>query len=200
MGMVIEYLLKICASVLTLTSMLNSVLAHQDMFMKVVAYPSAMMRLSAKGFSLIELVITIVVLGIALSALTSSIFTGVGRNADPLWQSKATQLSQAYLDEILSMRYQEDSPLGGGAVNTCFASGSEAGETNRSLYDDVDDYDDLSETADFLDTTTPSNYSGYTVSIEVTCNDVATNSKLIAVTITSPSNQNLVFSVIRGDF
>ncbi len=180
--------------------MLNSVLAHQDMFMKLVAYPSAMRQLSAKGFSLIELVITIVVLGIALSALTSSIFTGVGRNADPLWQSKATQLSQAYLDEILSMRYQEDSPLGGGAVGTCFESGSEAGETSRSLYDDVDDYDGLSETAGFLDATAPSNYSGYTVSIEVTCNDVATNSKLIAVTITSPSNQNLVFSVIRGDF
>lgn len=168
--------------------------------MKLVAYPSAMNSLSAKGFSLIELIITIVVLGVALSALTSSIFTGVGRNADPLWQSKATQLSQSYLDEILSMRYQEDSPLGGGGVGTCTLVGSEAGETSRSLYDDVDDYNGLIESADFLDTTTLSNYSGYNVSIEVTCNDVATNSKLIAVTITSPTNQNLVFSVIRGDF
>ena len=168
--------------------------------MKLVAYPSAMNALSAKGFSLIELIITIVVLGVALSALTSSIFNGVGRNADPLWQSKATQLSQSYLDEILSMRYQEDSPLGGGGVGTCTLVGSEAGETSRSLYDDVDDYNGLIESADFLDTTTLSNYSGYNVSIEVTCNDVATNSKLIAVTITSPTNQNLVFSVIRGDF
>ncbi len=168
--------------------------------MKLVAYPSAMNSLSAKGFSLIELIITIVVLGVALSALTSSIFNGVGRNADPLWQSKATQLSQSYLDEILSMRYQEDSPLGGGGVGTCTLVGSEAGETSRSLYDDVDDYNGLIESADFLDTTTLSNYSGYNVSIEVTCNDVATNSKLIAVTITSPTNQNLVFSVIRGDF
>jgi MSHA pilin protein MshD len=159
-----------------------------------------MNSLSAKGFSLIELIITIVVLGVALSALTSSIFNGVGRNADPLWQSKATQLSQSYLDEILSMRYQEDSPLGGGGVGTCTLVGSEAGETSRSLYDDVDDYNGLIESADFLDTTTLSNYSGYNVSIEVTCNDVATNSKLIAVTITSPTNQNLVFSVIRGDF
>lgn len=180
--------------------MLNFVLAHQDMFMKIVAYPSAMRQLSAKGFSLIELIITIVVLGIALSALTSSIFTGVGRNADPLWQSKATQLSQAYLDEILSMRYQEDSPLGGGSVGTCSLAGNEAEETSRSLYDDVDDYNGLSETASFLDSTASSNYSGYTISIEVTCDDVAPNSKLIALTITSPTNQNLVFSVIRGDF
>jgi MSHA pilin protein MshD len=153
-----------------------------------------------RGFSLIELVITIVIISIALTALSSSLFSAVGRNADPMWQVKATHLAQAYLDEILSMRYQEDSPLGGGSVGTCSLVGSEAGETSRSLYDDVDDYNGLSETADFLDTTTPSNYSGYNVSIEVTCNDVATNSKLIEVTITSPTNQNLVFSVIRGDF
>lgn len=167
--------------------------------MKVIAFPSAMTQLSAKGFSLIELVITIMVLGIALSAMTASLFSGVGRNADPLWQSKATQLSQAYLDEILSMRYQEDSPLGGGAVNTCSDSGPEGGETNRSLYDDVDDYKGLTETADFLDTSTSSIYSGYTVNVEVTCGAVVANSKLIAVTITSPANQSLVFSVIRAD-
>jgi MSHA pilin protein MshD len=167
--------------------------------MKEIAFPSAMTQLSAKGFSLIELVITIMVLGIALSAMTASLFSGVGRNADPLWQSKATQLSQAYLDEILSMRYQEDSPLGGGAVNTCSDSGPEAGETNRSLYDDVDDYKGLTETADFLDTSTSSIYSGYTVNVEVTCGAVVANSKLIAVTITSPANQSLVFSVIRAD-
>ncbi len=172
--------------------------------MKAVAYPRTRGLLGLKGFSLIELIITILVLAIALSALTSSIFTGVGRNADPMWQSKATQLSQAYLDEILSMRYQENSPLGGGAVNTCVINGPEAGETSRSLYDDVDDYDGLSAAADFLDTSTSSNYSGYTVSIAVTCvgpnNAAATNSKLIAVTITSPTNQNLVFSVFRADF
>ncbi|MFT6114082.1 MAG: MSHA pilin protein MshD [Oleispira sp.] len=167
--------------------------------MKAIAYPSALKIQGSKGFSLIELVISIVVLGIALGALSSSLFLGVGRSADPLWQSKATQLSQAYLDEILSMRYQEDSPLGGGAVGTCSIAGNEAGESSRSLYDDVDDYDGLSEQADFLDTTTPSNYAGYTVNIDVTCDDVAANSKLIAVTITSPTNQNLVFSVIRAD-
>lgn len=182
--------------------------------MKVLAYPKARnsvvgnhRRSNAyvknKGFSLIELVITIVVLGIALSALTSSIFTGVGRNADPLWQSKASQLSQAYLDEILSMRFAETSPLGGGAIGTCFVAGNEADEINRSLYDDVDDYHALTETADFLDTTTATSYSGYTVSIEVTCveqgNPALVDSKLIVLTISSPVNQNLVFSVLRAD-
>lgn len=167
--------------------------------MKAAAYPNSVRSLRTKGFSLIELVITIVVLGIALSALTASIFGGVGSNADPLWQSKATQLSQAYFDEILSMRYQESSPLGGGSINTCDIDGTDVGETSRSLFDDVDDYDGLTETADFLDTTTASIYTGYTVSVDVSCDDVAVNSKLIKVTITSPANQNIVFAVIRAD-
>jgi MSHA pilin protein MshD len=167
--------------------------------MKVAAYPNTLKIQGSKGFSLIELVISIVVLGIALGVLSSSLFVGVGRSADPLWQSKMTQLSQAYLDEILSMRYQEDSPLGGGPVGACSIAGSEAGESSRSLYDDVDDYDGLSESADFLDSTTPSNYAGYTVNIVVTCDDVVVNSKLITVTISSPVNQQIVFSVIRGD-
>ncbi|OUS41053.1 hypothetical protein A9R00_02905 [Oleispira antarctica] len=171
--------------------------------MKVAVYPSAQRYSRAKGFSLIELVITIVVIGIALTALSTSLFTAVGRNADPLWQSKATQLSQAYLDEILSMRYQEDTPLGGGIVGTCAIGGPEEGATNRDLFDDVDDYNGLAGTVDFLDATASSNYAGYAISITVTCSGPTGidtgDSKLIAVTITSPTNQNIVFSVIRAD-
>ena len=159
--------------------------------------------LNSKGFSLIELVITIVVLGIALSALSSSLFSGVGRSADPLWQSKATQLSQAYLDEILSMRYQENSPLGGGAVGSCSIAGAETGESSRSLFDDVDDYNGLAETATFLDGSTTSSYSGYSVSITVSCDDhlgvSSKNTKLITLTVTTPTNQSLVFAALRAD-
>lgn len=164
-----------------------------------------------QGFSLIELVITIVVLGFALTALSSSLFTSVGKNADPLWQTKATQLSQAYLDEILAMKYQEDSPLGGGSVGNCSIDGAEAGtgpgegETDRSLFDDVDDYHGLTETARFLDDTSglASTYSGYNISIQVACVDAqgntSNNSKLIELTITSPTNESLVFSAYRAD-
>jgi len=153
------------------------------------------------GFSLIELVITIVVLGIALTALSSSLFNAVGKNADPLWQAKATQLSQAYLDEILAMKYQDDSPLEGGSVGSCAITS----ETDRSLFDDVDDYHGLSETATFLDTTSglASTYSGYNISIQVTCVDhlgnTSNNSKLIELTVTSPTNESLIFSAYRAD-
>jgi MSHA pilin protein MshD len=167
--------------------------------MKAAAYPNILNIQGSKGFSLIELIISIVVLGIALGALSSSLFLGVGRSADPLWQSKMTQVSQAYLDGISSMRYQEDSPLGGGSVGTCSIDGKEDGEIDRSLFDDVDDYHNYDESVEFLDNTTPANYAGYKVKIGVTCDDVVVNSKLITVTISSPAKQNIVFSVIRGD-
>jgi MSHA pilin protein MshD len=157
----------------------------------------------AQGFSLIELVVSIVVISIALTALSSSLFSAVGRNADPLWQAKATHLAQAYLDEILAMRYAETSPLGGGSISSCTVDGTEALETSRSLFDDVDDYHNLTETADFLDVSATSNYTGYSIVIEVTCvgptNAGSTNSKLIAITITSPTSQTLVFSTFRAD-
>ena len=172
--------------------------------MNVPSHSSLHRLQRTSGFSLIELVITIVIIGIALSALSSSLFSAVGRSADPLWQSKATHLSQAYLDEILAMRYQENSALGGETVGTCIIGGTEAGEgTNRSLYDDVDDYNGLTESANFLDTSTSSNYSDYNISIEVTCvgptNAASTSSKLIAITITTLTNQRLVFSAFRAD-
>lgn len=158
-----------------------------------------------QGFSLIELVITIVVLGIALTALSSSLFTSIGKNADPLWQTKATQLSQAYLDEILAMKYQEDSLIEGNRVGTCVIGGTETGESDRSDFDDVDDYNGLTETARFLDGTSglASTYSGYRVSIAVTCVDAqgntSNNSKLIELTITSPTSESLIFSAYRAD-
>lgn len=157
------------------------------------------------GFSLIELVITIVVLGIALTALSSSLFNAVGKNADPLWQTKATQLSQAYLDEILAMKYQEDSLIEGNTVGTCVIGGAETGESDRSDFDDVDDYHGLTETARFLDQTSglASTYSGYNISIQVACVDAqgntSNNSKLIELTVTSPTNESLIFSAYRAD-
>ena len=194
-------------------------------FVHLSARPSATARTSASapvnyvnyknhssvkqsGFSLIELVITIVVLGIALTALSSSLFSGVSQNSNPLWQAKATQLSQAYFDEILAMKYQEDSPLGGGVASSaaCSIDGPETGEDKRSDFDDVDDYDGLTGVASFLDTNASSTYGGYSVSVQVTCEDhlgaassAASTSKRIQLTILSPTNQSLVFSAFRAD-
>lgn len=166
--------------------------------------PQSLRRI--RGVTLVELVISIVVISVALTALLSSFSLSAGRSADPMWQSKASQLSQAYLDEIMAMRFQENSPLAGGAVAACSVAGNEADETSRILFDDVDDYHGLSEQARFLDNTVPTSYVGYQVAVTVSCADAAgnsgssMNSKLIVLDVTSPTGQTLSFSTFKGNF
>ncbi|MEL7401142.1 MAG: prepilin-type N-terminal cleavage/methylation domain-containing protein [Pseudomonadota bacterium] len=161
-------------------------------------------RYSQQGLTLVELVISIVVVSFALTALLSSFSFSAARSGDPMWQTKATQLAQAYLDEIIAMRFQEDSPSGGGAVASCRVDGSEAGETSRELFDDVDDYHNLNEAARFLDNSVGVGYNNYQVSITVSCEDaaggVSSNSKSIALTVTAANGSRLRFAALRGNF
>lgn len=159
------------------------------------------------GFTIVEMVITIVVLGIALAGVSSALFTAVGRSANPMVQNKAVELAQAYLDEILSMRFQEDSPLGGGTVGSCSISTATAdsdGSANRSDFDDVDDYNGLNEVPAFLAGTVPSDYAGFNVSVTVSCINqsgaASTNSKHILLNITGPANTSISMAAYRGDF
>lgn len=57
-----------------------------------------------KGFSLIELVIVIVILGIASAGLMTVFTTGMKRSADPLLENQAQQLAQEKMDVIFGDR------------------------------------------------------------------------------------------------
>ena len=64
-------------------------------------------RKKSKGLTLIEMVITIVLLSIALVAITNMLTTGLGRSSDTLLELRTAALGQAYLDEILGKRFDE---------------------------------------------------------------------------------------------
>jgi len=88
------------------------------------------------GFTLIEVITTIVVLAIAAAALLG-VFTGMIRgSADPMIQQQAVSVAEAYMEEILLRDFSEPDPL------TAETGGAEAGET-RATFDDVQDYNDL---------------------------------------------------------
>lgn len=107
------------------------------------------------GVTMVELIVTIVVLAISLLGVTFAIQGGLNRSADATLQIRTVALAQAYLDEILGKRFDEKSSASG--VPPCRASappprqctaellfGPEGSET-RSDFDDVDDYHDLDE-------------------------------------------------------
>lgn len=101
------------------------------------------------GLTLIEMVLTIVILAISIITITGMMAGGVGRSADTTVELRAASLAQSYLDEILGKRFDELSHPRGippcRANCTSFADFGLDGSESRDQFDDVDDYHDLDE-------------------------------------------------------
>ena len=147
--------------------------------------------LANKGFTLIETIIGIVVLGISFAILTSLIHPLSQQSAEQLHQVKAAALANSVLNEIQNKAFDNNSDMAGGIVRcreatapVCTLSsllGPEDGvdgraddkETSRALFDDVDDYHGLEYGAGQIENSQGvvlSEYIGYQMSISV-CND-----------------------------
>ncbi len=167
-------------------------------------------RRRMRGATLIELVITIIVISLAMTAVLSAFSGSMGRSADPLWRNKALKLAQLYLDEITTRKFDETTPLGGTPASTsvnCAALGPDAGETQRSLYDDVDDYHNLDDASAMNQKgALLAGYTDYRVQVSITCAGAsvgaAANSqvKQVMIAITAPGQSPMQFSSFVGNF
>jgi len=184
--------------------------------------------LTSKGFTLVELVVGMVVLSIALVMLTSMLFPQADRAAETLHRVRSAELAHSVLNEIWSKRYDQNTNPNGGVpacgaearpdlglpagVVTCTASGNlgpDAGES-RNSYNDVDDYDGLNQTSLMLNAvvTTGSNtdtyasrYPNYLLAVAVTYSNASDlNSKLITVTVTTPSGESIIYNAVRSNY
>ena len=129
-----------------------------------------MTRSQQRGFTLIELIIFIVVVGAGLAGILSVMNTVVKSSADPMVRKQAIALADSILEEILQKEY--DDP-----------DGVQGGETTRATMDDVDDYNDKSNA---LFTDLPPALATYLIGIRV-ANDATTlgiAAKKVTVTIT----------------
>ncbi|WP_019528131.1 type IV pilus modification PilV family protein [Dasania marina] len=101
-----------------------------------------------RGFTLIEVIASMVVTALAFTALANFFFNQAPRAIEPIFQTRAAKLGEALVDEILGRPFDENTPVGG--VPACDAVGAPPctitmgpeGESNRAAYDDVDDYND----------------------------------------------------------
>ncbi len=82
-----------------------------------------------RGATLIELVISIVVIAIAASAVLGVLSGTVGRSADAMVLSQAVSIAEAYLEEISLKPFADPDGIDG--------------ETARLAFDDVNDYNGL---------------------------------------------------------
>lgn len=144
-----------------------------------------------RGMTLIELVLTIVIIGIAAAALFTAMAAITNQSSDPLLRQQSLDIAGAYLEEILLKDYADSS----GA--TCPAPPS-----NRSQYQLVCDYAGLEDNgAHDADGTAIAPLSGYHVSVTVNSQAWAglasADALYVEVTVTDPANQRLVLGGYR---
>lgn len=144
------------------------------------------------AFTLIEIVVTIIVIGISATALLS-VFTNMIRgSADPVIQQQATTIAEAYLEEIMLRAFDDPQlPETGGAE----------GES-RPTYDDVQDYNDLGTTQVRDQNNNPiAALNDYQVTVTVNgavLNGV--NAMQIDVSVNHPLTGTITLSAFRTDY
>jgi len=167
----------------------------------------------ANGFTLIELIIVILVLSLALTGVTIAINETVKQSSKPLVQTRAMELAQTYLDEILNKRFDELSGQGGtprcdssdNAAQTCSNSLGNEESNNRQLFDDVDDFNGLNDSPPVTANSSLVNYSSYRVQVSVAYagGDLGLSSrgaKRITVSVTTPLGNVIPVSAYRVNF
>jgi len=127
------------------------------------------------GITLIELIISMVIISIALAGIFSVINLTVSHSADPVVEYQAIAIAESYLEEILLHAYSDPNT---GTTKT------------RDLYDNVDDYNGLKDNTGVRDQqgTLIAMLQTYHVAVSVAAPiDVSgVLAKVITITVTEP--------------
>jgi MSHA pilin protein MshD len=179
-------------------------------------------NITAKGFTLIEMVIGIVALSIAFSLMTSLLLPTTEHSAEQVQQIRASELGQSMLNEILSKSFDHNSDRAGGlqrcgetGFNTCTGTmgpdGIGINKETRASFNDVDDYHGLT-IADIVEDSLGNEldlYQGFTVGVVVcnvsdysgACSNTATDfAKLVTITVFTPQQNEIVFAGFKANF
>ena len=146
--------------------------------------------LRTRGVTLVELIVSIVVIGTALAGVLMVIVRNTSASADPLIWHQAVIVGEAYLEEVLTKNFTADGV-----------------EASRGLYDDVMDYNGLNESPPKDQNGTVINaLSGYRVQVQVAVealNDITLasgNAVRVQVTVTMPTGGSVVVSGYRTNY
>ncbi|MFV0453648.1 MAG: prepilin-type N-terminal cleavage/methylation domain-containing protein [Pseudomonas sp.] len=145
-----------------------------------------------RGLTLVELIITIVIIGIAAAALFSAMASITGRSADPMLRQQSLTIAEAYLEEILLQSFMPMAqPVG----------------CDRACFNDVRDYHGLDQSPRDPNDNALEALSGYRVAVAVSgpapLNDGVdgvdgVDMLRVRVTVTDPVGQSLVLEGYRS--
>ena len=158
-----------------------------------------MNKQSQRGFTLIELIMFIVIVGVGVAGVLSVFTSSVKSSADPMVRKQAMSIAESLLEEILLKEFKD--PNGGtNGVSACtLAAGS-----NRSLWDDVCDYNGYTSNGiTDVQGASVTSLGGYKVlpAVAVTTEPVGgINLKRVVVSVTDTQNNVITIVGYRGDF
>jgi MSHA pilin protein MshD len=172
---------------------------------------------SERGFTLIELVVGMMVIAIAIVMLTSMLFPQADRAAKTLHRVRSAELAHSVMNEIWGKRYDQNTNANGGVPACDSPAGSACsyalavdgtpflgpdGES-RDTFNDIDDYDGLSESDNMLDSsqTYAQAYPRYKLKVSVSYIDSTTKAqKLITVAVTTPASEEITYQALRSNY
>ncbi len=167
-----------------------------------------------RGFTLVEMVLTIVIIAIAVAAITGTLAFAFRFQGEGIWRAKAMALADSYLEQILSRRFDETTPPGGNppcTPATCTGAGAFDDGEARALFDDVDDYDGIDDLPPVDESGAAlAGFDGYRVQVAVAYADAgqitafgladATDLKVVTLTVTPPGKPAMQFRALKANF
>jgi len=148
--------------------------------------------------TIVEAVMSTVILAFAVTAVAAALFAGTQQAYEAVDVRLANEAAQALLEEILAKPYND--PQGASAL------GPEAGETSRTLFDNVDDYHNYSEAVgtlkDATGTAYPAPYAKFSRSVTVAATSLqptgfTTAVSGLTVTVTVTSGPRVMARLVR---
>lgn len=149
---------------------------------------------AACGFTLLELIVLIVVTGIAIAGVMLVYTRAVVSSVDPLLNKQALALAEGLLEEIQLNSYN---PVAGTGAGAC---------PQRQDFNDVDDYNGYSTAACpgyvKIDGTPVPGLGAYNASVTVAAPGLSGvgEAKLITVTVTGPGGVTATFAGYRVNY
>ena len=136
-----------------------------------------------RGFTLIEVIIFIVVVGAGLAGILAVSTNAVKGSADPMVRKQAMALADSILEEILQKEYEDPDGTGG--------------ETTRTTMDDVVDYNGATKA---LFTDWPASLGSYNVAITVTPMTLGSRPAQRVVVTVSGGNNTIAMTGYRTQY
>lgn len=160
-----------------------------------------MARRGERGFTLIEIIIFIVIVGFGVAGVLSVMSMVTMHSVDPLVRKQASAMAESVMEEILLKNYCDPDTA---TVNappappTCPVRIAADQEAARLDYDDVDDYNSQTQTV-FLDW--PAALSGYTMTISTGAEADVSGQKMKRITVTvTRGNERVAVVGYRANF